>query len=314
MSIQDQQAVLILSQFDIGAGKKGAADGPKALKQEAAKLGITFPEEILLNGLSPDMETPSFEFGKHITSVLESSRQLNDAVQQVIQANKFPLVFSGDHSNAIGGLSGLKNAFPDKRIGVIWIDAHADLHSPYTTPSGNLHGMPLAALGNMDNTKLRKNNVSSEVEHYWNELKRLGTAGISPKFNLGDLVFIGIRDAEKEEWSIIEDMGIRIFETQDIREHGIYYVINKSLAHLEACDLLYISFDVDSLDPSISVGTGTTSPDGLRLPEAEIIFRTLLNHPKTGLFEITEVNPHLDQKGKEMAGVIAGLLRYGLSK
>ncbi len=174
--------------------------------------------------------------------------------------------------------------------------------------------MPLAALSGQDNEQLKKNEVPEDVSYYWNELKKLGVLQLSPKFDLKDLVFIGIRDAEKEEWDMIEKMGVRTFEPQDIREHGIYYVLNQSLKHLEACDMLYISFDADSLDPEVSVGTGTTAPDGLNIPEAEIIFSMLLNHPKTGAFEITEINPNLDVKGKEMAKVIAHLLHYGLTK
>src|SRR5690606_8810970 len=117
------------------------------------------------------------------------------------------------------------------------------------------------------------------------ELKKLGVLNLTPKFDLKDLVFIGIRDVEREEWDIIERMGVMTFEPEDIRSHGIYYVLNHALKHLESCDMLYVSFDADSLDPEISVGTGTTAPNGLKIPEAEIIFRMLLNHPKTGAFE-----------------------------
>jgi arginase len=314
MRIQDKEAVMILSQFDIGAGKKGASDGPGAVKDEIEHLGLVFNEYEVLDALSLTTRNISHEFGKHIEDILEASLRLNDKVQAVLGNKRFPIILSGDHSNAIGGLSGLKNANPDKRIGVIWVDAHADLHSPYTTPSGNIHGMPLAALSGLDNEKDKRNEVDENVTYYWNELKKLGVLNITPKFDVRDLVFIGIRDAEKEEWDIIENMGVKTFEPQDIREHGIYYVLNNALKHLEACDLLYISFDADSLDPAVSVGTGTTAPDGLSVAEAESIFKTLLNHPKTGAFEITEVNPHLDEKGKEMAKVIAGLLYYGLTK
>jgi arginase len=314
MKILDKTAVMILSKFDIGAGKKGAADGPQAVKKESERLGISFDEYEVLDEQALSTPHSSHEFGKNIETILEASLKLNDKVEATLKDQKFPIIISGDHSNAIGGLSGLKNAMPGKRIGVIWIDAHADLHSPYTTPSGNIHGMPLAALSGMDNEKDKKNNVSPEVRDNWDKLKKLGALGISPKFDLRDLVIIGIRDAEKEEWDLIESMGVRTFEPQDIVDHGIYYAINQGLKHLEPCDVLYVSFDADSLDPSVSVGTGTTAPDGLKLGEAESIFRTLLNHPKTAAFEITEINPNLDIKGKEMAKVIAHLLHYGLSK
>jgi arginase len=314
MKVQDKDAVMILAKFDIGAGKKGAADGPLAVKDEAEHLGVVFDEFEILDGINMTTRHISHDFGKHIEDILESAIALNDKVQGCLERKKFPIILTGDHSNAIGGLSGLKNAYPDKRIGVVWIDAHADLHSPYTTPSGNVHGMPLAALSGVDNLHHAKNEVSEDLAYYWNELKKLGVLQLSPKFDLKDLVFIGIRDAEKEEWDIIQHIGIKTFVPQDIKDKGIEYVLNQSLAHLQDCDMLYISFDADSLDPEISVGTGTIAPDGLNITEAEIIFKTLLNHPKTAAFEITEVNPHLDAAGKEMAKVIAGLLYYGLTK
>ncbi len=314
MRVQDKEAVMILSRYDLGAGKKGAADGPLAVKDETEHLGIVFDEFEILDGQNLTTSHISHDFGRHIEDVLEASIRLNNKVKEFLDRKKFPIILSGDHSNAIGGFSGLKNAFPDKRIGIIWIDAHADLHSPYTTPSGNLHGMPLAVLSGLDNRSLRRNEVSEDLAYYWEELKKLGVGKISPKFDLKDLVFIGIRDAEKEEWDIIRNMGIKTFEPADIRQLGMKEVLAQAIDHLKNCDLFYVSFDADSLDPGISIGTGTIAPDGLKIDEAEVVFETLLNHPKTGAFEITEVNPHLDAAGKEMAKVIAGLLYHGLTQ
>lgn len=312
MSIKDQKIQVVISNFEIGAGKIGSAQGPMALLDALKPLGIAFDSPMVLNtneGGVSDLHTPHC---KHILEIEKAANTLNYAIEEQLIKGCFPLILSGDHSNAIGGISGVKNAFPDKRIGVIWVDAHADLHSPYTTPSGNMHGMPLAALSNNDNLKFQKNQISALETEAWNRLKTIGKQSISPKIEVSDLVFIGIRDAEKEEWGLIEDHGIKTFEPDQIKTHGIYYAINHAIKHLEHCDLLYVSFDVDSLDPTVSVGTGTTSPEGLSVLEAESVFKSLLNHPKLAAFEITEINPSLDEGASKMANVVASLLQFGL--
>ena len=312
MAIKNQKIQVVVSNFEIGAGKIGASEGPLALIDALKQLDLEFESPILLNNNSNSISESNTPFCKHIFEIEKASNLLNSEIENQLSQNKFPLILSGDHSNAIGGISGVKNAYPDKRIGVIWVDAHADLHSPYTTPSGNMHGMPLAALISTDNMKFQKNQISEQESEAWNRLKSIGSKSIAPKIKPEDIVFIGIRDAEKEEWGLIEEFGIKTFEPHDIKEHGIFYAINNALKHLEPCDLIYVSFDVDSMDPSISIGTGTTSPDGLSFVEAEAVFKSFLNHPKLVAFEITEINPSLDQEGDKMANVVASLLNYGL--
>ena len=314
MSIKDKKIQVVVSNFEIGAGKIGASDGPLALLDALKQLDIEFDSPVFLNNNSDSVEESNTPFCKHILEIEKASNLLNSEIEKQLNLNNFPLILSGDHSNAIGGISGVKNAYPDKRIGVIWVDAHADLHSPYTTPSGNVHGMPLAALISNDNLKFKRNQVSAHESEAWNRLKHTGSKSISPKISPDDIVFIGLRDAEKEEWGLIEDFNIKIFEPNDIKEHGIFYAINNALKYLESCDLIYVSFDVDSMDPSISIGTGTTAPDGLSLLEAESVFKSFLNHPKLVAFEITEINPRLDQEGNKMANVVAALLSYGLKQ
>jgi arginase len=312
MKLTDRNIRLILSNYDIGAGKKGAAAGPEALKSELISLGIQFKDTIVLNTNGGVPDSVLHPFCKHIELVTEAAEKLNKAVVEAIENKQFPLIFSGDHSNAIGGLSGLVNANPGKRIGVIWIDAHADLHSPYTTPSGNMHGMPLAVLTAQDNAANAKNAVTEEEKKAWDKLKMLGGQGPGQKVKPEDLIFISIRDAEKEEWDLIDSCNILTFEPDEIKEHGIYRALNRSIEHLSSCDLFYVSFDVDSMDPDISEGTGTPVEGGLKLAEAEAVFKTFLNHPKTAAFEITEINPGLDKGSKRMAPVVAGLFAYAL--
>lgn len=297
--------------FDTGAGKKGAAAGPIDLKNKLMSGGVEF--ELESTAISENVESSAeHTYCKNIETIKANAEGLALAVENSVQNGEFPLIFSGDHSNAIGGLSGLKNAYPDKNIGVIWIDAHADLHSPYTTPSGNMHGMPLAALLGMDNTVRAHNKVTDTEQSLWNDLKAVGSKRIVPKILPNNLAFIALRDAESEEWGLIDDYDVTYFGPDDIKEHGIYYAINNALKKLDHCDGFYISFDVDSMDPSISVGTGTPVPEGLSKVEAESVVKTLLNHPKTLVFEVTEINPSLDEGGSKMADVTASILQFAM--
>ncbi len=305
----------ILSTSDFGAGTKGAADGPLAVQDKLVAAGIASDSFEVLQPLFGNSKVAENIGAKYIDNLLDTMTQLSEKVTSVIEQHRFPILLSGDHSNAIGGLSGLKEMNADKTIGVIWIDAHADIHSPYTTPSGNLHGMPLAALAGLDNLELKNKEISEDVAYYWNELKHLGFHHISPKFNLDNLVLIGVRDAEDEEWDILERSGVKVFEPEHIKSLGMPNVIEQAVKQLENCDLIYVSFDADSLDPTISTGTGTKAENGLTIEDAKCVFEQLFANKKVKAFEITEVNPNLDSpESSKMADVIAELLLHGLKQ
>jgi arginase len=310
MKIQNQAVRLILAKYDTGAGKKGAKMGPDALVKELEKLGVSFDDSHSVDGLFVE-EDPSVQWCKYIETVANNSVILNNKVIDSIAEGKKTIIFSGDHSNAIGGLSGFVNANAEKRIGVIWIDAHADLHSPFTTPSGNMHGMPLAAMLGADNISQTKNTLNEKEIAAWENLKNIGECK-QPKILPENIVFISLRDAEAEEWHLINEKNIKCFEPDYIKEHGIYNVINNCLKHLEKCDTLYVSFDVDSMDPSMANGTGTPVEDGLSKSEAEALLKTFIHHPKTGLLEITEINPGLDTLPLKMAELTAEILASAL--
>jgi arginase len=205
---------------------------------------------------------------------------------------KFPIVLAGDHSTAAGTIMGIKAANPEKRLGVVWIDAHADLHTPYTTPSGNMHGMPLAMVTQLDNKDCQINEPGSETISYWEKIKKIG--GDFPKIQPKDIVFISVRDTEEPEDYLIHHYGIKNFSTAEVRELGIEKVAAQALEILAECDQIYISFDVDSLDSSISVGTGTPVPNGLTVEEAINLNAELIKDKRVCCWEIVEVNPTLD--------------------
>ncbi len=234
-----------------------------------------------------------------IDGVLKMYDRIVKKVSPVLENRSFPLIISGDHSNAGGSIAAMKKTFPDKRLGVVWIDAHADLHSPYTTPSGNMHGMPLATALEEDNVEMALNEPDAETVSKWDQLKNIGD--IKPKISSNDLVFVGVRDAEAAEQGIIDRYSIPNFTTADLVKKGVDYIAVKILDHLKECDVLYISFDVDSMDMEISKGTGTPVKDGLSKHQAIELIKKLVADSKVKMFEVVEVNPLLDKKGNLMA-------------
>jgi arginase len=192
-------------------------------------------------------------------------------------------------------------------LGVVWIDAHGDLHSPYTTPSGNMHGMPLAISLADDNLEMKCNDPDALAVEKWNELKNLG--GISPKIDPDDLVFFAVRDTEKPEDFLRKKHGIRNFEVSEIRNRGIEACLQDAKDRLKNCDLIYVSFDVDSMDCDlVSKGTGTPVKDGLTPEEALEIMQGFINDERLICLEMLEINPLLDNKGNVMAETAAKIL------
>jgi arginase len=243
------------------------------------------------------LKPSSYKQAKYIDKIYSQCRLVADNVEKCLNDKRFPLIISGDHSNAIGTIAGIKNYYgSDARIGVIWVDAHADLHSPYSSPSGNLHGMPMGASLAFDD--IREYKITKREAEYWNKLKYLGSEQISPKIFPEDVVFIGLRDTEIEEDEVIESNNIKVFDPIDFRNMSIKEVADETREHLKNCDYLYISFDIDSLDKSLVPGTGTPVDSGLSELEAKKLLQLLLKDERLCCFELTEVNPLLDIENK----------------
>lgn len=287
---------LVEVRSEIAAGTRGASLGIDALKIASLdKKSNFFTQFDPIN--VPDANNFLWKgnkhpHGKYIDGVYQVLKNVYSTIESLRLEMKFPIVLAGDHSTAAGTIMGIKAAHPEKRLGVIWIDAHADLHTPFTTPSGNMHGMPLAMVSQLDNLDCKLNEVSPETISYWEKIKKIG--GDSPKIDLKDIVFISVRDTEAPEDHLIRKHEIRNFSTQEVREKGIEKVAAQALEVLKDCEQIYISFDVDSLDSSISVGTGTPVPDGLTLEEAIRLNAELIKDKRVCCWEIVEVNPTLD--------------------
>lgn len=298
--------VFLINKSEITAGTRGASLGPDAVFTAARKRGsYIFGENQVekLQSVNHLLDHPTeFQFAKRIDGLSEIYNQLNDKVSNLLSTNNFPFVLAADHGSAGGTIAGIKSAFPNKRIGVVWIDAHADIHTPYTTPSGNMHGMPLATALNVDNLECKVNEVSPETLSFWNKLKQTG--GTAPKIKPEDVVYIAVRDTEEQEDAIMERLNIRNYQVSEVRTKGVATVIAEIEEKLKVCDCIYVSFDVDSMDPDMtSHGTGTPVANGLSPEEAKELLLRLANNEKTVCIEVVEVNPCLDEKINVMAEV-----------
>lgn len=291
---------------ELGAGTRGASLGIGAMKVASLKEEDLFFAQYPVHLVPNENEllfrpTGTTKHAKYIKGVLKVYNYVAGSMTKHLRdETRFIIALSGDHSSAGASIAGLKQAFPEKRLGVIWVDAHADMHTPYTTPSGNIHGMPLALSLGFDNLDKRRNDLSPEVAMYWNQLKSVGE--LSPKIYPEDLVFIALRDTEDEEDFLIDQHEVRTFRVAEVREKGAVQVAEETLEHLKDCDMIYISFDVDSMDCNlVSCGTGTPVPEGLSPAEARDLLCRLALDERLLCMEVTEVNPLLDEKCNKMA-------------
>ncbi len=302
----------IINTSEITAGTRGSSLGPLAIIAAARKEGSTIfgdHKVTFLDDKNHLLDHPTkFQFAKRIDGLLAVYNNVSNAICDSVHSNNFPLILAADHGSAGGTIAGIRKSFPNKKLGVIWIDAHGDLHSPYTTPSGNIHGMPLSTALNEDNIPCQSNEVDAETISIWNHLKELN--GIIPKITPENLVFIAVRDTEYQEDALLKRLNIQNFKVEEVNTIGAKETANQTLAKLNDCDIIYISFDVDSMDPDItSYGTGTPVKNGLLPAQVSEIFNTLIESQKVVCIEFVEVNPCLDEKMNTMAETAFALLK-----
>ena len=295
---------IIKNRSDIGAGTRGSDIGIDAIEIAAINKNSDYFNSYEFEDIKTHNESIYDKYrssvAKRIEHVVEQCTRVSNSVQKNIENNYFPIVLAGDHSSALGTISGVKAAYPKQTLGVIWIDAHADLHSPYTTPSGNIHGMPLAAALGDDNNDCQVNSVAKDTEEHWNEMKNIGIPGA--KILAENLVYFGVRDTEEAEDKQIEKLNIRNYKVDETRYRGLATCVSEALAKLSHCDVLYVSFDVDSMDCDlISFGTGTPVSRGFDQYEIIDMINQIIESKKVVCIEFVEVNPLLDTKGNKMA-------------
>ncbi|MFN4213936.1 arginase [Exiguobacterium sp.] len=262
-----------------GQGKHGVDEGPAKLRE----LGI---EALLPSGTTkrtirvlPESEIrENEEHLKRVDGVLYTVNELAEVVNEELQANRFPLIVGGDHSMAIGTLAGLAKTGP---YGVIWVDAHADLNTGETSPSGNIHGMPLAAAMGMGDVRL------TEV------------GGRARKLAPEHLVYIALRDIDAGEMNEINRLGIKVITVEEVRTRGVDVIMEEAITYLrERVGRFYISFDMDSFDAELVAGTGTPVDGGLTAEEGKAIVAEAMKADELIAIELVELNPSIDVKDK----------------
>ncbi len=292
---------------ELGAGTRGASLGYDALltacHNKNSDLLNRFPT-VEVTHQNKDLFTENnLPYAKYLDAIQLVFNDIYAKVGETLSNDEFPILLTGDHCNAAATIQGIKKAHPNKRLGVVWIDAHADLHSPYTTPSGNVHGMPLAIALKEDNKENAVNNLDATTRDAWDKI-----CGTEAAIKSEDLVFYGVRDTEIPEDELILAKNIKNISVEELRSKGAKQSVKETLNHLHACDLIYISFDVDSMDSAISDGTGTPVINGFSAVEVQKVISYLLTSHKVCCFEMVEINPTLDRKGNVMAETALGIL------
>lgn len=291
---------IIAVKSEIGAGTRGASLGVEALKIASLDLDSDFFKQYETVEVE-DVNELLFDGARHshakfIDGVLIMEERVCLELYETILDEYFPVIIAGDHSTAYGTICGIKKAFPKKRLGVIWIDAHADIHTPYTTPTGNMHGMPLAMACGIDNLECKMNDPRGETIDYWEQIKNVGMPGA--KIQPEDIVYVAVRDLEKPENYLVNKYNINFIETDEVKKLGPVAMAQRALEMLAHCDLIYVSIDVDCIDSRVSAGTGTPVPNGLTVEEVKALSAALAKDPRLCAWEIVEINPTLDTENR----------------
>jgi len=289
---------------DIAGHRKGAALGLKALRKSSMEISSDYYEKFIVEEIGQPSTITTEEdstHAKYIDEVYPVIAQLAQKVKEMRNDNLFPIILAGDHSSCAGTMHGLKMAHPNDEIGVIYIDAHADIHTPYTSGSGNMHGMPLAIACAIDNKEHAINTPTHHVEAYWNKLKYLVSdeASIKPE----NIVFCALRDFEKEEEALIRKHKIPVYTVEEMTYKGIQTVVEEIFKKLTYCKHIYISFDVDSIDPLYVPGTGTPVTNGLSYEQAMQLNLELIKNEKVCCWEMAEINPLYNNNDEDSARV-----------
>ena len=278
--------------MDLGQSRRGVDMGPSAIRyagvtetleqlkftiNDLGDIPITRPNETVIDKASNL---------KNLDQITEANQQLAKMVDQEIEKGNFPLILGGDHSIAIGSLAGISKYY--ENLGVIWYDAHSDMNSGETSPSGNIHGMPLAVSMGIGHEKLT--NISDYM----------------PKVKPENIVLVGARSLDPGEKELIREKGIKVFTMHEIDRLGMPKVMEETIAYLnERTDGVHLSLDLDGLDPSEAPGVGTPVLGGMTYRESHLAMEMLFESSLITSAEFVEVNPILDDKNKTATVAVA---------
>jgi len=263
--------------MDLGQSRRGVDMGPSALRYAGLHerlRGLGYRTEDHGNISIADRVTLPPEGGlSFLAAVVKACERMYEAGREALSEDHLPIFVGGDHSISAGTIGGVTHY---DRAGVLWIDAHGDFNTPESSPSGNIHGMPLAALRGFGAP----------------ELVNVGRPG--PKLPAEDVVMIGLRDLDAEEKRMLKDSGMGLFTMSDIDARGIAQVMREAIERLEHLDRFHVSLDMDCMDPREAPGVGTPVTGGLTYREAHLLMEILASTGKIGSMDVVEINPILD--------------------
>jgi arginase len=270
--------------LDLGAGRRGVDMGPSALRiagigDQIAALGRTVVDKGDLPAPIPETQRPADKRKKYVKDIAKVCQRLHDIALKSLEASALPLLLGGDHSLAAGSVAASAawvQRTESRPLGLIWVDAHGDMNTPETTTSGNVHGMPLAAL----------------LGH---EPAELASIGGSPSVLPQHTVLVGIRNLDEEEKEQIRQSGVHVFTMKDIDRDGIARVAERAIAlAAEGTGGIHVSFDMDVCDPAIAPGVGTAVKGGLDYREAHMVMEIVADSRRLVALDLVEINPTLD--------------------
>ena len=277
---------LIGAPTDIGAGHRGASMGPEAMRvaglgDALRARGFDVADRGNLAGPVNPWQPPANGY-RHLPEVVAWTRAVMDGVTRELDDDRLPVLLGGDHCLAVGSITAVANHC--RRVGrklrILWLDAHADFNTSAITPSGNIHGMPVACLcGNGPR-----------------ELVEIG--GSSPAIAASMISQIGIRSVDAGEKKLVHDMGLDIYDMRYIDEMGMKRVMEEALGGIDADTHLHVSFDIDFLDPAIAPAVGTTVPGGPNYREAQLCMEMIADTGRLGSLDIVELNPAFDEHNR----------------
>jgi arginase len=270
--------------MDLGADRRGVDMGPSAIRyadinEKLAALGHDVDNLEPLRVPEPETHSPGDPRLKYLDQIVACSAELAQRVQRRIEEGSLPIVLGGDHSIALGSISGAANALGT--IGVIWFDAHADFNTTETSPSGNIHGMILAALAGYGDPRL------------------VNVAGAGPHVDPRRIVIVGARDLDRGECELLRAAGVHVRTMTDIDRRGMDDVTREAIAlATDGAEALHVSFDMDVVDPTEAPGVGTPVPGGITYREAHLAMELVAESGRLRSLDLVEVNPILDRENR----------------
>jgi arginase len=272
--------------MDLGSGRRGVDMGPSAiriagLEERLRELGHEVVDEGDLDIKNMEELKVGDVHARYLTEIARAARLAAGKVERIMTKGRFPLVLGGDHSISVGTVSGIA-AFcraRRKKLGLLWIDAHGDINTPDTSPSGNIHGMPVASLLGEGPDALT------------------GIGSDQPKVNARNVALVGIRSLDEGEKVRLKRHGVQVHTMSDVDRSGIHRIMKKALARVtDGTDYVHVSFDLDAVDPTVAPGVGTPVKGGLDYREAHLIMELLHDSGVMTSLELVEVNPILDDR------------------